>query len=131
MDFHPLTKFSEIPLVSWKSGEYNKENLHFLEEKDMLLYGVLLLAAAFAAMAGFAGLEMLAVLGICTLPFMQCAIRYLIFKAATSFSGLFAPKQLNLLMGDFSSAVGYLLAMTGSCALMLVISFVCYIRVVL
>ena len=72
----------------------------------------------------------LAVLGICILPFLQCAIRYLILKAAAAFSGLFAPKQLHVFMGDFSSAVGYLLAMTGSCALMLVISFVCYIRVV-
>ena len=63
MDFHPLTKFSEIPLVSCVYEEYNKENLRFLEEMDMLLYGILLLSVAFAALAGFSGLGALAVLG--------------------------------------------------------------------
>ena len=74
---------------------------------------------------------MLAVLGICVLPFLQAGIRYLLLKATSAVAELMGCGAISKLIGALSTVSGYLLAMTGTCALMLIISFVCYIRVVI
>ena len=64
---------------------------------------------------------MLAVLAICGLPFLQLT---------AAVSSMFDISGISAVIGAFSRVTGYLLAMTGTCALMLMISFVCYIKVV-
>ena len=73
---------------------------------------------------------MLAVLAICGLPFLQALIRYLVLKLTAAVSSMFDISGISAVIGAFSRVTGYLLAMTGTCALMLMISFVCYIKVV-
>lgn len=74
---------------------------------------------------------LLAVLAICILPFLQAGIRYLVLKITAAIAGIFDTAQISGLISSISTATGYLLAMTGACALMLIISFVCYIKVVI
>ena len=73
---------------------------------------------------------MLAVLAICIVPFLQTGIRYLLLKLTAAAAALFDNGAISRLIAAMSAAAGYMLAMTGTCALMLIISFVCYIRVV-
>lgn len=73
---------------------------------------------------------MLAVLAICIVPFLQTGIRYLLLKLTAAAAALFDNGAISRVIAAMSAAAGYMLAMTGTCALMLIISFVCYIRVV-
>lgn len=73
---------------------------------------------------------MLGVTAICILPFLQTGITYLTFKLTAGIAGLFDRKQLSALTNSLASAAGFLTAMTGSCAFMLFICFVSYIKVV-
>ena len=73
---------------------------------------------------------MLAVLAVCAMPFLQAGVRYLVFKLTAAVCGTFDESGLTPLIGSVSDAAGYLLAMTGTCALMLMISVVCYIKIV-
>ena len=76
--------------------------------------------------AGIYGL--FAVLAIWIGPFLQIGVHYLLLKATGAVCSIFADGAHTELVGDFSSAMGLLLAMTGSICLMLLISLVCYIR---
>lgn len=73
---------------------------------------------------------MLAVLAMCAVPFLQAGVRYLVLKLTSAIASIFDNAKVSTMIGALSTATGYILAMTGSCALMLVISFVCYIKVV-
>ena len=71
---------------------------------------------------------MLAVLALCMGPFLRIGIHYLILKASAGVCGVFGSKRITDLIGDFSSAMGLLLAMTGSTCLLFLISMVCFLK---
>lgn len=66
-------------------------------------------------------LGMLAVLAVCLTPFLSLGIQYLLYKLAALFAGVLG-KTLSGYINALSSAFGLLLGMTGSCALLLLIS---------
>lgn len=67
---------------------------------------------------------MLAVLATCALPFLQLGIQYLLYKLAAFVSGTVgAPPMVKLLSG-LGGAFGLVLGMTGTCALLLLVSIV-------
>ena len=61
-------------------------------------------------------------------PFLKIGIHYLLLKLTAALCGVFAEKKTTDLIGDFSSAMGFLLAMTGSVCLLLMISTVCFMK---
>lgn len=73
---------------------------------------------------------MLAVLAFCITPFLRIAVHYLILKVTKAVCGTVGRKSHVELVGDLSKAMGFLLGMTGTCALMLLISTVCSLKVV-
>lgn len=76
--------------------------------------------------AGIYGI--LAILAVFLGPFLQIGVHYLLLKATAAVSGIFGSKRMTELIGDFSSAMGLLLAMTGSACLLLLISTVCFMK---
>lgn len=76
--------------------------------------------------AGIYGI--LAILALCLEPCLKIGIHYLVLKAAGAIAGIFAPKSLSELISDFSTAMGMMLAITGSVCLLLLISTVCFLK---
>lgn len=74
-------------------------------------------------------LGMTAVIGIVIVPFFRVGLQYLIIKATAACSGTVAMKEHTTLLKHISTAMGLLLAMTGTCAMLLLISGVCYLKV--
>lgn len=87
---------------------------------------VLISAGVVKNSAGIYG--MLAVLAVCIGPFLRTGVHYLLLKATAAVCGVFGSKRITGLIGDFSSAMGLLLAMTGSVCLLLLISLVCFLK---
>ncbi len=73
---------------------------------------------------------MLAVLGICLVPFLRVGIHYLLLKLTACVSAAIGMKPHVALLKHVTSAMGFLLAMCGACALLLLISSVCFLKVV-
>lgn len=73
---------------------------------------------------------MLAVIAICLLPFLRVGMQYLMLKITAAVSGTVGMKPHVELIKNFSGAMGYLLAMNGACGLMMLISSVCFLKVV-
>lgn len=71
---------------------------------------------------------MFAVLAIWMGPFLKIGAHYLMLKAAGTVCSIFGSKQMTDLIQDFSSALGLLLAMTGTVSLMLMISMICFMK---
>lgn len=71
---------------------------------------------------------MLAVLAVCITPFFRIGVHYLLLKLTAALSGVIASKRASKLLEDFSSAMGLVLAMTGSVCLLLLISTVCFLK---
>lgn len=76
--------------------------------------------------AGIYGI--LAIISIFLGPFLKIGCHYLLIKATASLCGVFGVKSCTDLVGCFSSAMGLLLAMTGSLCLLQMISTVCFLR---
>lgn len=76
--------------------------------------------------AGVYGL--LAVLAICVGPFLQIGVHYLLLKITAAVCAVFGSKTISGLIKDFSTAMGYALAMTGTVCLMLMVSIVCFMK---
>lgn len=72
---------------------------------------------------------MIAVLSIGILPFLRVGIQYLILKITAACSGTIAMKEHTALLKHISSAMGLLLAITGTCTVLLLISGICFLRV--
>ena len=72
---------------------------------------------------------MLAVLAICLTPFLRVGVQYLMLKLTAAVSGTVGLAPHVKLLKSFSSAMGYLLAMNGTCALMALICAVCFMKV--
>lgn len=87
---------------------------------------VLVSAGAIKNAAGIYGL--FAIIALWIGPFLQIGTHYLLLKATVTVCSIFAHKESFQLIQDFSSAMGLLLAMTGTVCLMLLISLVCFLR---
>ena len=87
---------------------------------------VLVSASMVKNAAGIYGL--FAILAIWIGPFLQIGIHYLLLKATGAVSSIFGSKTLTDLLDSFSSALGLLLAMTGTICFMLFISLACYLK---
>lgn len=70
----------------------------------------------------------LALLSLFLSPFLRIGIHYLMLKLTKALCAAFGSKALTGLIGDFSTAMGLLLAMTGSVCLLLLISTVCFLK---
>lgn len=87
---------------------------------------VLVGAGAVKNSIGLYGL--LAVIAIWIEPFLKIGAHYLLLRFTGAICSVFAGKGLSDLIQDFATAMGYLLAMTGSVCLMLLVSIVCFMR---
>lgn len=67
---------------------------------------------------------LLAVLGLCLGPFLQLGVHYLSYKVSAAIAGTLAEGRLAELIGGIGTAFGLICGMTGSCALLLLISIV-------
>ncbi len=73
---------------------------------------------------------MLAVLGMCLIPFLQLGIHYLIYKAAAALTATVSGGRVAGLIDSIGGAFGLVLGMTAACALLLLVSMVSAISVV-
>lgn len=69
-----------------------------------------------------------AILAIFLDPFVKIGCHYLLLKATGAMCAVFGSKSMTELIGDFSTAMGLLLAMTGSVCLLLLISTICFLK---
>lgn len=76
--------------------------------------------------AGIYGI--LALLAIFAGPFLRIGCHYLLLKLTGAVCAVFGGKKCIGLVSDFSSAMGLLLAITGSVCLLQLISIVCFLR---
>lgn len=76
--------------------------------------------------AGIYGI--LAVLAVFIGPFLRIGCHYLLLKLTGALCCIFGTKRCTDLIADFSSAMGLLLAITGSVCLLQLISTVCFLR---
>lgn len=65
---------------------------------------------------------MLVILGICLTPFLQMGAHYLVYKLAAALSGVVSDGPTVELIDQVGGAFGLILGMTGSCALLLLVS---------
>jgi len=89
---------------------------------------VLVSAAVMKNAAGIYGI--LALIAVTIGPFIRLGAQYLLMKLTSTVCGTFADKSLCGLITDFSSAMGLVLAMVAAVCLMLLISTVCFMKVV-
>lgn len=71
---------------------------------------------------------LLAIIAICIGPFIKIGVQYLLLKTSCALCEAFAGKNCCMLIEDFSSAMGLLLAMTGTVSLLQLISIVCFMK---
>lgn len=71
---------------------------------------------------------LLAVIALWIGPFVEIGIQYLMLKIATGICSMFAQNKSTNLMADFSTAMGLLLAMTGTVCLLFLISTICFMK---
>ena len=93
--------------------------------------GGVISGAAETVLAGSAVLQgtigvfgILAVLSLCLLPFLRLAVQYLLYKAVALAAAALGPKPLADLLEGLGGAFGLILGMTGSAALLLLISII-------
>lgn len=87
---------------------------------------VLVSAGLMKNAAGIYGI--LAVLALFLHPFLQIGIHYLILKLTGGLCAVFSPGKLSGVIDAFSTAMGLLLAMTGSSCVMVLVSTVCFMK---
>lgn len=61
-------------------------------------------------------------------PFLKIGAHYLVLKGTGAVCSVLDPKGIGGLLDSFSSVMGLVLAMTGTCCLLLLISTVCFLR---
>lgn len=76
--------------------------------------------------AGIYGI--LAVLAVFLQPFLRLLSHYLVLKLTGAVCAIFGSKATTSLIDGFSAAMGFLLAMTGGCCVMVLVSTVCFLR---
>ncbi|MBQ1264002.1 MAG: hypothetical protein IIY04_01115 [Oscillospiraceae bacterium] len=77
---------------------------------------------------GVFGLVSIAAIGLT--PFLRIALSYLGLKLAAAVGGTIGQSEYAKLIGHLSSALGYMLAMTGCCILMAAFSCCCFMKAV-
>ena len=87
---------------------------------------VLVSAGVMKSAVGTYGL--IAMLAVYVGPFLRIGIHYILLKLTAAVTGTFGCKQCVSLIDDFSGIMGFLLAMTGSVCLFLLISTVCFMK---
>lgn len=87
---------------------------------------VLVSASIVKNTAGIYGI--LAVLAVCIGPFLQLFAHYLVLKLTAAVCAVIGSKTTISLIDAFSTAMGFLLAVTGGCCIMVLISTVCFMR---
>lgn len=87
---------------------------------------VLVSAGIMKNAAGVYGL--LTVIAIWIGPFLRIGVQYLMLKVTSGISEMFGTKQMTGIMKDFSCAMGFLLAMTGSVCMIFIISTICFMK---
>lgn len=87
---------------------------------------VLVSAGLMKNAAGIYGL--LVVIALWIGPFLQIGVQYLMLKVTSGICEMFGTKQMSELMKDFSSAMGIVLAMTGTVCLIFIISTICFMK---
>ena len=76
--------------------------------------------------AGIYGI--LAAIAIFVGPFLKIGVQYLFLKCTAFFCGVISGKENQELIDSFSTAMGFLLAMTGAVCLLQLISIVCFMK---
>lgn len=89
---------------------------------------VLTSAALIRGSAGVFGL--LAVLAMGLGPFLQIAVQYLALRVTAALSGFLAVQEHTKLLSCAADAMGYMLAMTGSAMLMVIVAVCAFLRAV-
>lgn len=69
-----------------------------------------------------------AVLAVCVNPFLQISMLYFLLKLSAAVCNVFGSKETVGLIQDFSTGMGYVLAMTGTVCLLHLISLVCFVK---
>jgi len=87
---------------------------------------VLVGAGMVKSAAGIYGL--LAITAIWISPFLQIGVQYLMLKIAGALCAMLDAKKVSSLIDSFSTAMGFLLGMTGVMCVLLLISTVCFMR---
>ena len=87
---------------------------------------VLVSAGMMKNAAGIYGI--LAVISICIRPFIQIGSQYLMLKLTTGVTEMFGTKQMAGIIKDFSTAMGLVLAMTGTVCMIFLISMICFMK---
>jgi len=70
----------------------------------------------------------LAVMAVFLHPFLRIAVHYILLKITAGLCSIFGSKTGSGLVDSFSTAMGFLLAMTASCCLMVLVSTVCFMK---
>ena len=96
----------------------------FADASETVLVGAAVLRT------GLGVFGMLVVLGICAYPFLRIGAQYLILKLSAALSAAIGEKRLVGVIDAVSSCMGFLLALTGTQALMLLVSCVCAMKAV-
>ena len=71
---------------------------------------------------------MFAVMAMALAPFVKIAAHYLLLKGTAALCHIFSDKKASDLIGDYATALGFLLAMTGAGCLILMISITCFLK---
>lgn len=87
---------------------------------------VLVGAGVIKSAAGVYGL--LAILSVCIGPFLKIGVQYLLLKATGGICAAFGAKRPVQMIRDFTTVMGFTVAMTGTVCLLLMISTVCFMR---
>jgi len=87
---------------------------------------ILVSAGIMKSAAGVTGV--LALLAVWISPFVKIGAQYILLKLTAAICGLYGNKQSIGLIKDFSSVMGFLLAMIGTICLLHLISTVCFIK---
>lgn len=87
---------------------------------------ILVSAGVMKSTAGIYGI--FAVLAVCVSPFLQIGVQYLLLKLSSGICNMFGYKPAVALLGDFSGAMGLVLAMTGTVCILLLVSLVCFMK---
>ena len=87
---------------------------------------MLLSVGIFKNAAGIYGI--LAVMAVFLKPFLRILAQYWMLKLTQMVCSIFGTGRVSELVGDFSTAMGFLLAMTGSACLLILIGTVCFMK---
>lgn len=87
---------------------------------------VLVSAGVMKNAVGIYGL--LAIIALWIGPFLEIGVQYLLLKMTTGVCEMFGPKTVSNLIHDFSTAMGVVLAMTGTVCIIFLISIICYMK---